>query len=54
MRKWSEQSAISTINHDGFAITGKFITKQKGSSSGLKKLSAIDYLCNYCGYKFNG
>jgi hypothetical protein len=58
MRKWTEKDALATIHNDGFEALGKFIKKPKvkgkaeTGATGLKKLSAIDYLVNHCGYKF--
>lgn len=47
MKKWTEQTAIDKLRQNGIPVRGKDII---ADTAGLKLLSAIDYLCNHCGY----
>lgn len=52
MKKWTENGAVSIVTSNGGEISGKLI-RAKNGFKGLAACSALDYLCNYCGYKAN-
>lgn len=49
MKKWTETSAISTLNKNGAEVRNKVIIGGNGLK-GLTSCSALDYLVNHCGY----
>ena len=49
-RKWTQETALATLNTSGVEIKSKFIIFKSGLK-GLTMCSALDYLVNYCSYK---
>jgi hypothetical protein len=49
MEKWNERTALVAVNNSGAEVRGKMITSKAGLR-GLTGCSALDYLCNHCGY----
>jgi hypothetical protein len=52
MKKWTENKAVSQLISSGVEIREKVIIA-KGGFKGLSCCSALDFLCNHCGYKSN-
>lgn len=48
-KRLSESKAITILNKNGAEIKNKVIIAKEGVK-GLTACSAIDYLCNFCGY----